>query len=138
AWAMQADAGREEFVLRLREMIAGDDSILVRRNAALSLAKSGDAAARPVLRSMLEPFVVTAPAAGVVDRLPAVESVIRELKPVGRVTKDDGTEVVVVAPVPGQVARRVAADGARVAAGDPLVELAPDPRHADNAALALA
>ena len=138
AWAMACDAGRAEFVARLREIVASDPSPLVRRNAAPALAKSGDPAARPVLRSMLEPFVVTSPAAGVVAGLPGVDVPVHENKTVvARVTKDDGASVDVLSDVPGAVAKRVAADGARVAAGDPLVVLAPDAQHAGNAALAL-
>jgi hypothetical protein len=138
AWAMQSDPGREEFVVRLREMVAADESVLVRRNAACSLAKSGDAAGRAVLRSMLEPFTVTAPCAGTVGGLAAVDVPARELKPVGRVRRDDGSDVLVIAAVPGRVTKRVAADGARVAAGEAVIVLAPDSRHALNAALALA
>lgn len=137
AWAMQSDAGREEFVGRLREMVASDESVLVRRNAACSLAKSGDAAGRAVLRSMLEPFTVTAPCAGVVGGLSGVDVPARELKPVGRVRRDDGSDALIVAAVPGRVTKRVAADGARVATGDAVLVLAPDGRHAGNAALAL-
>jgi len=137
AWGMGYDAGREEFVARLREMVVGDASILARRNAALSLAKSGDASGRAVLRSMLESFTVTAPQAGVVDGLPGLESLVRENRSVGRVRLDDGTNDLVLAAVPGRVAKRVVEDGARIAAGDAVLVLAPDAQHALNAAVAL-
>jgi acetyl/propionyl-CoA carboxylase alpha subunit len=137
AWAMQTDAGREEFVARLREMVAGDSSVLVRRNAACSLAASHDATGRAVLRSMLEPFTVTAPEAGVVDELPGVDTPVRENRSVGRVRKDDGTFVLVMAAVPGRVTKRAVESGAHVAAGDAVLVLEPDAQHAENAALAL-
>lgn len=138
AWAMQYDAGREEFVARLKEMVASDASVLVRRNAATSLAKAGDASGRAVLRSMLEAFTVGSPEAGVVKSLLAVEAPVVEGGPVASLTKDDGTEAKAASPVPGVVLERKAADGARVAAGAPLVVLAPDDRHALNAAFGLA
>jgi biotin carboxyl carrier protein len=138
AWAMQYDAGREEFVARLREMVGSDASELVRRNAATSLALSGDASARTVLRSMLEPFTVRSTDAGVVSGLVAVEAPVKDGAPVARVGRDDGTSADVRAPVPGGVLRRAVENGARVAVGDPLVVLGPDGRHALNAAGALA
>jgi len=138
AWAMQYDAGREEFVARLREMVGGDASELVRRNAATSLALAGDASARPVLRSMLEAFTVRSADAGVVSDLVAVEAPVRDGAPVARVRRDDGAAADVRAPVPGGVLSRAVENGARVAAGDPLVVLGPDGRHALNAAAALA
>ncbi len=137
AWAMGFDAGREEFLARLREMAAGDASVLVRRNAACSLANAGDASGRVVLRSMLEPCTVTSPAAGVVSGLPGVDAPVVENHAAASVRRDDGEVVMVVAPAPGRVRTRVVADGARVAAGDAVLVLAPDARHAWNAALAL-
>lgn len=138
AWAMQFDAGREEFVARLTELVASDDSVLVRRNAACSLAKSGRAESRPVLRSMLDSFTVTAADSGVVSAIVAVEMPIREQAPVARLRWDDGSESDVIAPVPGRVLKRLVADGARVSPGDGVVVLGPDGRHALNAAAALA
>ena len=138
AWAMQFDAGREEFVVRLHELIAGDASMLVRRNAAGSLAKAGDPAGRPVLRSMLEPFTVAATDAGVVSGLLAPDMPARSGAIAGRIARADGTVIDARVTVPGRVIKRVAAEGARVAPGDPLLVLAPDPHHALNAVAGLA
>lgn len=138
AWAMQEDAGRPEFVARLREMVAEDPSPLVRRNAAGALALARDPAARPVLRSMLEPFPVTTPVAGTVSALVPEGTHVRERAPVARVRTDDGKTSDVLAPVPGPVQRRAVEDGARLAAGDLLLVLGPDASHAGNAVLGLA
>jgi multidrug efflux pump subunit AcrA (membrane-fusion protein) len=138
AWAMHVDASRPEFVARLREMAAGDASVLARRNAACSLSNARDPAGRDVLRSMLGAFTVTSADAGVVSSVVAVEMPVREGVAVARVRRDDGTSADVTAPVPGRVVRRAAEDGARVAAGDAVVVLSPDPAHALNAAFALA
>lgn len=137
AWAMHFDAGREEFVLRLREMATRDESVLASRNAACSLAKSGDAEARSVLRSMLDAYTVTASEDGVVSGLVPVGSVLRENVPVARIRRDDGTVADVTTPVPGRVLSRAAAEGAKVTRGDAIVVLGPDGRHALNAAVAL-
>jgi len=139
AWGMGFDAGRAEFVARLRELAASDSSVLVRRNAACSLANAGDASGRASLRAMLEPFVVTAPVAGILERPAAIELPVRENKDlVCAVRRDDGTVADVLSPVPGRVTRRIVAEGARVAVGDGVIELAPDAKHAANAAAALA
>lgn len=138
AWAMGYDAGREEFVARLREMVERDDSVLVTRNAACALAKSGDAGSRAVLRSMLGPFTVETAESGVVSGLVAVGMPVRENVPVARLRRDDGSDADVLAPVPGRVLSRAVADGARVARGDAIVVLGPDGRHALNASAALA
>jgi hypothetical protein len=135
AWGMGADPGRAEFAARLGEMLS-DESVLVRRNAACALAASGDAAGRPVLRSMLSEFVVTSPVAGAPEGLPAVGATVRDEALVGRVRLDDGAAAEVRAPVAGRV--RSVSGETRVTAGAPLVVLAPDDRHALNAARALA
>lgn len=137
AWGMGADASRPEFVARLHELVTGDPSVLVRRNAACSLARAHDAAGRAVLRSMLQPFTVTAGEAGVVSSVAAVEMPVKDGGVVARIRKDDGATADALAPVPGRVIRRAAEDGARVAAGDALVVLSPDGTHALNAAAAL-
>jgi multidrug resistance efflux pump len=135
---MGYDAGRAEFVARLLEIVASDTSQLARRNAACALAKSGEAAARPVLRSMLEPFTVTAPEAGVVSGVLGLEMPLEAGQAAAQIRRDDGAVAQVLAPVPGHVLERVAAEGAAVRAGDPLVVLGPDSRHAFNAAVGLA
>jgi hypothetical protein len=138
AWAMQFDPGRAEFVARLREMVAGDASPLVRRNAACALAASGDASGRPTLREMLSATTVTAPAAGVVSGLPGVDVPVRENAVVGRVRREDGSDVDVRAEVPGTIVERRVPDGGRTAAGEALLVVGPDARHALEAAKALA
>jgi hypothetical protein len=140
AWAM-LDAVKEgdaAVTARLREMVASDADVSTRRNAACALSVAEDpSAARPVLRSMLEPFVVVAPAAGTVeslaelDRRPATDAMV------GRLRGADGARIEAVAAVPGRVIELRAKPGDEVAAGAPLVVLAPDPSHVAGAATAL-
>ncbi len=137
AWAMQYDAPRREFVLRLREMVASDASVLVRRNAASSLAAQGDPSGRPVLRSMLEPWTVVAPESGTVLSLAATGSVLRDGATAARMRVADGAEVEVRTAVGGCVSGSLVAAGSQVATGAPLLSLKPDASHVLNAAFAL-
>ena len=137
AWAMGYDASREEFVARLREMLASDPSVLVRRNAACSLAKSADACGREVLRSMLGAYTLPSPGAGVVSGLVAEGVPVRENGVTCKLLLDDGAVAEVRSPVAGFVLKRVATAGVRVAAGDTLLVLGPDAKHALNGAYGL-
>jgi multidrug efflux pump subunit AcrA (membrane-fusion protein) len=86
---------------------------------------------------MLQTFTVTANASGVVSGLLAADHPARETAVACRIATDAGASVEVRLPVPGRVVTRSVADGARVAEGDALLVLAPDPQHALNAAAGL-
>ncbi len=131
AWIMGQDREYEPFHPVLLGMLS-DPALLVRRNAALSLAAFRDSAARPVLREMLSPFTVTTPVAGrVAYRLQTGEYVNSGtlLAHIG------GTEL--RSPAPGEVRALVAADGSTVGEGQPVLELSPDDTHAWEALRAL-
>jgi biotin carboxyl carrier protein len=101
-----------------------DPEPMVRRNAALALAAFGDGAARPELTAMLQPFTVTAPAAGPVQyRLKLGDYV----NPGTLVAHVAGMEV--RCAVPGEVRDLSQREGAAVRAGDPLVDLGADKNH---------
>jgi len=139
AWAMHLAVRDPAVAARLREMTAGDPDELTRRNAACSLSLAEDpTGALPVLRSMLEPYRVRAVAAGEVESLGGVGRRPKEGDLLGRLRGPDGERVEIVAPLPGTVVETLAEEGARVAAGDPLVVLSPDASHVMNAARALA
>ncbi len=138
AWCMQFDAERASFRARLRELVTDDAAAMVRRNAATSLARSGDTAALPVLRAMLLPLTVTAPEAGTARDLVGTDQPIEEGSRVATVETAAGRVVSVRAPVPGAVSEVLVAEGARVAAGAALLRLRPALAHVENALLALA
>ncbi len=138
AWCMQFDARRPEFTERLRELVADDRSELVRRNAALALAKTGDGAALPVLRAMLAPVTVRAPLAARVESVVALESAVREGGMVARLRAADGSELELRSELAGTVAEQPVRAGDDVAAGASVVVLRPEPEHVENAAAALA
>ena len=113
-------------------------SPVARRNAACALSLAADpSAARPVLRSMLSPWTVTAPAAGTVESLVAVGRRPKEDEIAGRLRGPAGERIEVPVLVPGRVTDLLVQEGAAVAAGSPLLVLAPDPAHVTNAAVGL-
>jgi biotin carboxyl carrier protein len=138
AWCMQFDATRDAFRERLRELTAADPSPMVRRNAATSLAKSADPAALPILRAMLEPFTVTAPAAGVLQDLAGLDQPVEQGAQIGQIDAGGEELVDVRAAVPGSISEVIAKDGATVTAGAALVRIRPAAEHLKNAMLGLA
>jgi hypothetical protein len=126
AWAMGQDNHSEEFHQALRKLL--DDPVpLVRWNAALGLARFGDGAAEPQLRSMLQPFTLAAPDPGAIKfrmkEQDAVRngSIIARISPAGTDPQRD-----VLSPVGGTIARLLTKDGATVAAGDEVAVIDPD------------
>jgi hypothetical protein len=137
AWLMGQDTASGEFHSKLLEMIDDPDP-LVARNVALSLAGFGDPIGRPILRSMLRPFTIQSPRAGVLsNRLQQGDSVDQDTL-LARVLADGEAEPAEVrSPVPGQVAERLLADGAQVRVGDDLMVLSPGSDHVFEALRAL-
>jgi hypothetical protein len=126
AWAMGQDNHSGEFHQALRKLL--DDPVpLVRWNAALGLARFGDGAAEPQLRSMLQPFTLAAPNPGTIrfrmKEQDAVRngSIIARISPAGTDPQRD-----VLSPVGGTIARLLTKDGATVAAGDEVAVIDPD------------
>lgn len=139
AWAMQFAAADPTIVARLRELVAADPDESVRRNAACSLSLSPDRAeARPVLRAMLQPYTVPAPADATVESVLDVGRRPREDEMVVRLRDAAGRRVEAVTTVPGRVVEARVKSGDVVRPGDPLVVLAPDASHVLSAATALA
>ncbi len=137
AWLMGQDNQSDVFHEKLLEMIH-DANPLVRRNAALSLARFGDAAGRPELLAMLQPFTVTAEQAGVItNRLEEGDSVDRGTLLARIAVAGQPDPVEIRSPVPGVVRKRLRRDGEAVQAGDGVTLLSPDSGHAFEALRAL-
>ena len=131
AWVMGQDRTCRPFHDALSRLIH-DPAAMVRRNAALGLAAFGDAEARPELLAMLRSFTLVAPVSGALRyRLKSGEYV----NPGTLVAHVGNSEV--RAPVPGEVRAFDASDGAAVASGQPLAELAADQNHVWEALRAL-
>ncbi|HEV2446317.1 MAG TPA: HEAT repeat domain-containing protein [Candidatus Sulfopaludibacter sp.] len=131
AWVMQYDRSYAPFHEALLRLIR-DPQPMVRRNAALSLAAFGDAAARPELLAMLRPYTLTAPTAGVLKyRLKLGEYV----NPGTLVAHMGDSEV--RSPIPGEVRDLDSRDGTAIRSGDPLLDLSADKGHVWEALRAL-
>ena len=124
AWVMGQDNASEDFHRALLELLQ-DPEPLVRRNAALSLVRFGDASGRPELVMMLRPYTMRSPREGTLSiRLKEGDAV----SPGTLLARlDDGTAQALDlrSPLPGRVASELKKDGARVAPGDELVLLSP-------------
>lgn len=130
AWVMQYDHAYEPFHEALLRLIH-DPETMVRRNAALSLAAFGDAAARPELDAMLRPYVITAPFAGMLKYRLKVGEYVNPGTLIAHIGEGE-----VRASVPGEV-RELDAKPGMVRAGDPLVDLSSDPKNVWEALRAL-
>ena len=131
AWIMGQDHRYTPFHDALLKLIS-DPEPLVRRNAALALSNFQDPAALPVLREMLRPYRLPAPAAGTVHYRLKLGEYVNPGTLVGHI---DAVEV--RSPLPGEVRALDRPDGSRVQAGDTLVALAPDEKHVWEALRAL-
>jgi len=125
AWVMGQDNHSEAFHQSLRKLV-GDPAPLVRWNAALALARFGDAAGEPQLRAMLEPFTLTAPQAGTLEFRVKEQDTVQSGTVVARVRPAGGAAPVDVAsPMAGQVARLAAKDGGPIAPADAIAVIEP-------------
>ena len=131
AWIMGQDPHYEPFHQALLRLLH-DPEPMVRRNAATALAAFGDAAARPELVAMLRPYTVTAPVAGTLRWRLKIGDFVNP----GTLVAHIG-ETEVRAAAPGEVRSLEKPEGARVQAGDALVDLSPDKNHVWEALRAL-
>jgi len=123
AWVLGADHRAEEFHRALLPLLQ-DAEPMVRRNAALSLVRFGDASGREEILAMLRPYVVRASADGTVQyRLPE-GNVAERGTLLARLETSRGT-LEVSSPVPGTVEKWMAEKQSRVAAEQEILVLAP-------------
>jgi len=125
AWVMGQDSRCEAFHQKLRGLL-DDPAPLVRSNAALALARFGDAAAELQLQAMLQPFTLNAPRAGRLEIRLKARDTVRSGGIVARLsTANHGNTLDVVSPIAGSVARLAAKDGAQLGAGDAIAVINP-------------
>lgn len=129
AWLMGDDASSDEFHEALRVLLA-DAHPMVRRNAALALARFGDAAGRAEMRAMLQPYrLVTDHAGTITNRLEPGDAFEAGALLVRVQPDSDGEPLDVRAPLPGIVDRHLLADGERVARGEEVTVVRPESTH---------
>ena len=125
AWMLGGDNRSELFHQTLLSLLS-DPVPLVRRNAALSLVRFGDASGKSEVLAILQPLSVFAPVAGVI-RFRASEGTSVDVNArVASVQPAGAAEATGVhTPLPGTVQRRSAEDGATVAKDQEILILAP-------------
>jgi len=136
AWVMGADSGSEEFHQALRGLLQ-DGEPLVRRNAALSLVRFGDASGKPELLNMLRPYTVRSPGNGVLRyRLKPGDSPDRGTV-LARLEVEDKEPLEIRSPLPGRLQTALVKDGSMVANGEGILVLSPGSEHIWEALRAL-
>jgi biotin carboxyl carrier protein len=136
AWLMGQDNQSQPFHETVATLLADPDP-LVRRNAALALARFNDPAGRAELRGMLQPFVVRAPRDGVLRYRLTVGEVVNPGTLVARLEGGAAEPLEIRSPLPGKLERKIPAEGAQVAAGQDLVAITPSADHVWEALRAL-
>jgi hypothetical protein len=135
AWVMGQDNTCPMFHQTLIKLLS-DGDLMVRRNAALSLVRFGDACGRAELLTMLRALAVQAPAAGkLFTEVQAGQSVGRGTL-LAALASGSGQKHEIRSPYSGTVERIAAADST-VAQGDELAVIGPDPTQAWEALRAL-
>lgn len=136
AWVMGQDNKSEEFHGALKELLT-DVQPVVRRNAAVQLVRFGDASGRGELHATLQPFKVIAPSGGTINSVLTEGVTVRENALVARITDDNNQLQEIRSPLHGVLTNVAAREGVRVASGDHVLSIAPDPDFVYEALRAL-
>jgi hypothetical protein len=124
AWLMGQDTKQSEFHQALAVLVK-DSNPLVRRNAALALVRFADAQGRPELLSMLRPFIVVSPNAGVLRyRLKEDDSVDTGTL-LARLETGESEPFEVRSLLPGFVSEKLVEDGTTITEGQGILVLSP-------------
>lgn len=137
AWLMGFDNKSQEFHDALLKLVH-DQEPIVRRNAALALVRFDDGSGREELIAVLKPFVLKAPADGVVASSMREGSTVGRRTPLARIQQPDGRVVELRSPLPGRVNQILKPNGAQVSRDDDLLSLNSDEESVWEALRALA
>ncbi len=124
AWLMGQDNRSQAFHQALLDMLQ-DSEPIVRRNAALSLARFADPAGRPELRAMLRSYAVQAPGSGALRYRLQVRDPVERGALLARLETGSGVAVEVRSPLPGKIERKMAVEGAPVKQGEEILLIEP-------------
>jgi hypothetical protein len=117
AWLMGFDNKAPEF---------HDPEPIVRRNAALALVRFEDSSGREELISVLRPYVLKAPADGVVMSSMHEGSTVARRTLVARIEEPDGKAVELRSPLPGRIEKIVKPNGSQVKRDEDLLTINSD------------
>jgi biotin carboxyl carrier protein len=135
AWVMGQDNTSQDFHAALLSML-NDSNPMVQRNAALSLVRFQDDSGHALIVSMLRPYVMGAPLAGVLATRLKPADIVNPGTLVAHI-ESGGKSNDVRSQVPGTVERWLVSDGSTVTAGQPILSLAPNESMAWEALRAL-
>ncbi|HEV2350910.1 MAG TPA: HEAT repeat domain-containing protein [Terriglobia bacterium] len=136
AWVMGQDNSCAEFHQALLKLV-GDADPVVRSNAALALARFGDAAGDAQLRAMLLPYDLRSPFAGSLTFSVKTSDTVKSGTVVAHVTGSGPDPVEIRAPFSGVVLHLAPTHGATIAAGDEIAVISPDDQQLWEALRAL-
>lgn len=125
AWLMGFDNTSPEFHNALLNLVH-DEQPLVRRNAALALVRFNDSSGREELIAILKPYVLKAPADGVVTSSMHEGTNVTRRTPLARIQQADGTVVELRSPLPGRVNQIFKPNGSQVRRDEDLLSLNSD------------
>lgn len=137
AWLMGFDNSSTEFHNALLKLVH-DEQPIVRRNAALALVRFNDNSGREELVAVLQPYVLKAPADGVVASSMHESTEVNRRTPLARIQQSDGRVVELRSPLPGRVNKIFKPNGSQITRDEDLMSLNSDEGSVWEALRALA
>ena len=125
AWLMGFDNKAPEFHEALLKLLK-DPEPIVRRNAALALVRFQDGSGRKELASVLRPYVLQAPVAGVVMSSMHEGSTVARRTLLARIRQPDGSVVELRSPLPGRIEKIEKPNGSEVLHAEDLLTINSD------------
>jgi hypothetical protein len=125
AWLMGFDNTSPEFHNALLKLVH-DEQPLVRRNAALALVRFNDSSGREELIAILKPYVLKAPADGVVASSMHEGTDVGRRTPLARIEQSDGKVVEIRSPLQGRVNQTFKPNGSQVRRDEDFLSLNSD------------
>lgn len=135
AWVMGQDNTSQDFHAALLPML-NDPNPMVQRNAALSLVRFQDDSGHALIVSMLRPYLMGSPLAGVLATRLKPADIVNPGTLLAHI-ESGGKSDEVRSQVPGTVERWLVSDGSTVTVGQPILSLAPNESMAWEALRAL-
>jgi len=125
AWLMGFDNKSTQFHDALLKLVH-DPEPIVRRNAALALVRFNDNSGHEELVAVLKPYVVKAPADGVVASSMHEGTNVTRQTPLARIQQSDGNMAGLRSPLPGRVNQIFKPNGSQVTRDEDLMSLNSD------------
>jgi hypothetical protein len=125
AWLMGFDNNSPQFHDALLKLLH-DEEPIVRRNAALALVRFNDNSGREELVSVLQPYVLKAPADGTVASSMHEGTTVNRRTPLARIQQSDGKVAELRSPLAGRVNKIFKPNGSQITHDDDLISLNSD------------